>query len=540
MDFVLANFGIKQPLVAKCGHAYDHAKAQQHYMLDCGIGIKDVKDTANGVRKEHSCRIKKSAKRVTVTSTLLRELNRRPFFDPCRTSNATIKSLSQQRNELLDHVLRGLAVDEATAGSKGLRSISHLHDSFTGPQLLTMLQKALVHDESALNFDFIRFTPSCTELLDQIVALIGNRAEGKKYSGDSRHMALMFWLLSICDSSATGDEVGKIFQAHIEADGNVHSKRSYDQSSGRIPKALRPDIGSDPNKRKPWQQCLGTFFGHAGAKSMFSGKAMAVYHTDLKAEEASPSTRYRSSIVGAGTDPDSSIEYASGCRIITYGSAIPKALMDAFEAKRSTVPEIRLALQRLQTMTRIRKIHAAGRSLVEAILNQIHAGGEVDIGLLRTAKTDRFAPRTSDQEETPCYRLIAGSPNFHDLLEICTASLGPLGPVLRQALEDYWLPIPITFWLGGEEPPESAAEDFGCCAFSVFLTRCNQDLEGVKARIVDGLVWGAAKERSVEEDLTVFVRELMKVAEALEANEMSEKAQVLRFCGYVVVRYTSQ
>lgn len=96
--------------------------------------------------------------------------------------------------------------------------------------------------------------------------------------------------------------------------------------------------------------------------------------------------------------------------------------------------------------------------------------------------------------------------------------------MLRPALEDYWLPIPIGFWLGGEEPPESAEEDFARCAFSVFLTRCKQDLEGVRARIMDGLVWGAAKARLVEEDLTGFVLELVKEAEALEAREMSESA----------------
>jgi len=340
MDFVLAAFGGKQPLVAKTGQRIDPEAMARHYLLALGAPATDF--AAGGRSNQSAQHSGKGARKLAVTSPLLQGLCSR------RTSSEGT-GLYKSKHTTFETVLHSLTAnaDRPEDNKQLVRQSSHLRDNFTPIQLLATYQKALLVNEPQLYFDYINFTLDCVRLLRCIAAEAGPKLGYEDGDEAGWHFALVRDLLRAPFSHPALTSTAKIMTTHVTDTGKKFVKQAYDQSSGRIPKHLRPKVEKELADREDSNLGVRLVLDYANTKYSFSGQAIAAYHPGIKSECCNGEGGYHH----GETDPfhdhhrDHSVPPVS-----VFGSIIPSAIISECLATVNEDPEKIRQLRALAAM----------------------------------------------------------------------------------------------------------------------------------------------------------------------------------------------
>ena len=263
MNFVIQAFGKKLPLVASGDKAYDGEQAFRHYLLALGLSPTEfASNPSNRSRNAAAGTIswKNEARKMEVSSPLLQALIR-------RRKHNLVQGTHHNRTAMLQAVLQGLAAKNADVPISKKSPTSRTQPKFTPVQLLETMEKRLAYDEPALNFDWISFTLSCERLLENLAHDFASTYKPGMDSQDDCHHGLVCTIMRVADMfPAVTQEVANVLRSHIEAEGKLYVKQAYDQSSGRIPKHLRPSVDFDDESKLLW----------AGMKKNFDGMSQPI------------------------------------------------------------------------------------------------------------------------------------------------------------------------------------------------------------------------------------------------------------------------
>lgn len=272
MDFVLSMFkgAARKPLLAKVGPAYDEPTALRHYNLDLGTPVIAF---ARDSRRMPVPSDKDSLK-FTVTSPFLKDM--------CdRESQWEAHGFRYSKCKKVEKVLYALAA--ASPQARNDTKIPGKKHRFAPLQLLSTYRSTLLKEEATLNFDFVGFTLACMRLMRSIEELTPNsRAmEGQATTKDDYVFTTSYFLNRLNNGTAAAGLVS-LFENFLEGNARTFQQQAFDQSSGRIPKSLRPKIGQDEASRRELLE-LGTILIQCTSTPfMLSGYSVAAYHPMIR------------------------------------------------------------------------------------------------------------------------------------------------------------------------------------------------------------------------------------------------------------------
>ncbi|CZT20929.1 uncharacterized protein RCC_06790 [Ramularia collo-cygni] len=311
IDFVLSSFKAKQPLITKMGTSYDADAAVKRYLMALGVEAKAFASDARQNGKLHEPR------KISISSPLLRRM-------ADRQANQGKPGTSDSKSRTVEIVLQTLTRSDATSGkSSGL-----LDHSFTPVQLLTTFKKAIQSEEPLLNFDYVSFTVTCAVLLDEITRVVSPSVGmtdwakdklGTKMIDESHSINLVAGLLQCKSTSPDIDIAAQVFSGYISAQGRYFTQQAFDQSSGRIPKALRPKIQHDLTTTENSRSLMRTYLEYANAQYVFSGNAVSAYHRKM-----TPALCIR----GCSCKPSAEHAEPVPKLLCSYGSGLPAIIID--------------------------------------------------------------------------------------------------------------------------------------------------------------------------------------------------------------------
>lgn len=404
MDHVLTSFGTKQPLVARSGPLYDGEAAARHYLLALGMSPQEFAPDAR--QKNPKVR---PARQITITSPLLRGLSDRQHV-------WKEHGLGYSKSKTIEVVLQTMTAGASRSGSMNASNGSHLRDSFTALQLLGTFKCSILADESQLNFDYASFMIACARLLDTVSLQVRASLKHEDLGGDGYHSALIARLLRCTTSHPAIIEAASIIRDHIAANGKRYIKRSYDQSSGRIPKEARPQIEVDLATIKEARDMMSTMFDYSNTKYVFSGRTMAAYHPKIKPEYCTKDCPGQS-LSGSETDP---LAHHHGPRIVSFGTAMPKGIVEDGIANVQKDPRKFLQAQGKMMDGMFRK-HEAGQMSEDDLRNEVTK--ILNMGLVRREPEDE-----NDTGTMWAYRIFPDHQLYAPLFEGVILREGYAGP----------------------------------------------------------------------------------------------------------------
>lgn len=362
MDFVISTFGGggRQPLVAKSGQKMETEAMARHYALALGVPATDF--AKGGRREKGKMPPLKEARKLGVVSPLLQGMI-------SRASSCGAKGHGCNAKTTVEAVL-GLLSGKDEQSSSGRQTTSRaqpMHHGLTPTDLLAKFRKLLLADEPQLNFDYTSFTLKCARLLDEITetAAASFRLDGFE---DTRHVGAVLCLMQAPASNPAVTAATQLLQDIISTDGKHFIKQAYNQSSGRIPKHLRPTIERRIAEREDSMHLERALLDYAGTKYSLSGSTIAAYHPGIINECCNGDGHH----VGE-TDPahESHAHRHQKLPLVAWGSAIPSAILDqALEAAQAS-PEVFM-----RAMRRSLDQRTAILDRVTALEDQLIASGD--------------------------------------------------------------------------------------------------------------------------------------------------------------------
>lgn len=251
MEYILSSaFNKKQSLVAKVGCAYDGETAANCYLLALGIPLTAF---ARYSRRAGTVKVK-DARKLIINSPFLQKMSDR---EGCWKKRGFCHSKSRS----IEVVLQTLTTSETIK--------SGVRESFTPVKLLSTFKKTILSNELSLNFDHISFMFDCADLLKSVGEKAGIKCWtqckcGKAIDSDCGGQILMtLHLLRSPHQSAKIKEVVSLFSRHISNSGKNYIQSASDQSSGRIPKNLRPKIEARQTRLKNNDELFCTILDYA-------------------------------------------------------------------------------------------------------------------------------------------------------------------------------------------------------------------------------------------------------------------------------------
>lgn len=347
MDFVLSTCAPTQPLVAKLVLNASEGAAARHYLMALGVPAADL---AFGKRERGMKRPLKEARKITVASPYLNAMSK-------RQQSWQKQGLGYSKSKTVEIVLQTMMSNERKphVSIKNPPTGSQARESFTPVQLLQAFRKSILADEPQLNFDYATFTITCARLLKTISEQQGSELSGNDRDSSPYEFKLVTDLLRSDTSHPAVADAVKIFEEHIQEHGKELVKQAYDQSSGRIPKHLRPAIEQCQKERDSSFEMMRALFEYSGTRYEFSGSAIAAYHPEIKPEvctEGCCDNHY-----GGETDPAA---HHHGPKVVAFGSAIPQAIIHQATANAQKHPEKFIAA-RNNVLQRIFRAHSEGK-----------------------------------------------------------------------------------------------------------------------------------------------------------------------------------
>jgi hypothetical protein len=275
MNAVLVSFDGQQPVFPRCGATYDGRATAIRY--ENALGIPSSAATANPHRRQAA--IRAAAERrahIGITSPLLQRLSDK--------KNCYEKlGVGYTRSKTMEIALYTLT---ATAAGTGTSTSPQPPECITPLQLLETFKRSVVSQEPILNFNFIEFFLDCARLMTSLCnQLRANHAELSKPRSDINHLGLTFDLLLADPAGPIAREAGDFLNSYIETCGKKYIKSAYDKSSGRIPKANRPNLQVRQSITDPRRDLLSTILDRAGARYDYYDRILAAYHPRIILEE---------------------------------------------------------------------------------------------------------------------------------------------------------------------------------------------------------------------------------------------------------------
>ncbi|KAK4949366.1 hypothetical protein LTR10_011984 [Elasticomyces elasticus] len=321
MDIVLAAFGNKQPLVSKTDATYDEDASYRHYLISLGVPATAFAARARRSKVSYTPSLK-NARKIGITSPYLRSMG----SDYFACEHAYQKHGNHHsKSRTVERVLHALISNDGNPTGNKKQPQIVAATGITPVQLLQVFRKSILADEPTLNFDFVGFTIACARLMNSLVQLAGPRL-GVSSSDEWSHITLVTLLLSLPASDQVMADVAHLLAEHIAQQGKKYAKQAYDQSSGRIPKHLRPKISPpDTSLHEFNRELVCSMFDYSDTKYVISGDSLAAYHPSIKFERCGPECKgHGCDAEGAETDPRA---VRHGVRIIAYESALPEAIV---------------------------------------------------------------------------------------------------------------------------------------------------------------------------------------------------------------------
>ncbi|KAK4539781.1 hypothetical protein LTR36_010369 [Oleoguttula mirabilis] len=347
MEFILGTFGNKQPLVAKTGFRADRDAMVRRYLLALGVPASDF---AVGGRRDSkgSKAAMREARKVTITSPYLQGMiGRQGAWDH--------HGIGYAKHKTVEIVLQTLATNA------------------TSPvQLLATFRKAILADEPQLNFDYTTFTITCARLLQKISDVAGPQL-GIDDAAEDWYFSLVKSLIGTPDSHPAAASAADLLRDHIAKAGKQFVKEAYDQSSGRIPKHLRPNIERDVAIKESSHLILRTMLDYSGTKYSFSGRTVAAYHPGIISECCTGEGGFH----GGETDPLDKRHHGHQ-PVIFYGSAIPSAIVQEGLANCRKDPTKYIAASN-QSVLQMFELEAAGGMTEQGLRGIIRTLLEVEL-----------------------------------------------------------------------------------------------------------------------------------------------------------------
>lgn len=208
-------------------------------------------------------------------------------------TDPTKQACHASTGKIVEIILHQMASEEARQ-SEELKSsgrAAQLRESFTPTELLNTFKSTFIREEPILNFNMYDLYLDCEDFLNSVASAVGPAC----LSGAPPSPAETAWAIlvdaeeltfdSILPSSSKLHRIIEPLERLIRASGNKHLKGARDQSSGYIPKSLRPNLGSIYEDRKKSENLVSAPVRSAGATVVYSGRIASVYHPSLTSTE---------------------------------------------------------------------------------------------------------------------------------------------------------------------------------------------------------------------------------------------------------------
>ena len=232
LDFIIAEQSMDRPLVTKTPVGADPRALARHFQLALGVPVTHF--TRNPTLALPKNFEPKNARRLKMTSRYGRA-------SVARTNSDKVRGVQESNN--YEAVLQALTEsdDEAVKPTTGAK--------FTPLQLLSTYRKSVISDEPHLNFDYIGFWVDCEQLLHGMSpkllaklprSLSQNVGAAWQFVDALLRDAANVQSQSRSLSNAAISDAATILDEFIKHNAKKYTQPAFDQSSGRIPKALRP------------------------------------------------------------------------------------------------------------------------------------------------------------------------------------------------------------------------------------------------------------------------------------------------------------
>lgn len=231
----------QRPLVPKASKAADAFTPLRHYLL-C-LGVPAAEFSRGRIPELPTAKeIRKNSRKISVTSRYMIALGEEIL---------SAHRLGFSRGHIEENILIKLAKNSGTASTKAKNGNGLAQHSMT--ELLSTFKSNMVKDEPFLHFDYLTLCSLCSAYLAQV----SNTLDPFATQRASEPWAIVHRLLqeaTTADSksrpvaSTSMGVAARTMETFIAANGNKLSQEAFNQSSGRIPKDLRPNLVS---RREP-------------------------------------------------------------------------------------------------------------------------------------------------------------------------------------------------------------------------------------------------------------------------------------------------
>ncbi|KAK4553249.1 hypothetical protein LTR86_009779 [Recurvomyces mirabilis] len=322
MMFLLAGYSQKDALVPKSDAEYDAQSAKRHFLLALGVPLshfaaKRRHPGANNVPQL------KEARKVQVTSQYLRSMSTN---DENREGTWDEHGSGWSKAAAVERVLYAMSMINTKGTNGGRSQHSATQVSFTPVQLLQTYRRSILADEPQLNFDYVQFTLTCRKLLHAMVLSVGERLNMPPPQQPLDHLDMVSALLASDLIDANVLDAAAAVNAYLADSSKMFVKQAYDQSSGRIPKHLRPSFTDRQEKKSMMLDLACAVLDKSDAKYVVSNTTIAAYHPQVKIERCVNPDCDNSGCArdDAETDPAAKNH---GPRILVLGSALPPVVV---------------------------------------------------------------------------------------------------------------------------------------------------------------------------------------------------------------------
>lgn len=272
MEFAIATFASKDLLVPKLGRQYNAKEAVKHHAMAVRISTSDLREgskrkaMAKHSKKDGYILRHRTARAIDISSPLLNTLCARATVDRHKASTRTFEGVI--------HALK--ASDDTTVIEEKYKNKSRQLSTLTASEPLETLRKRLLRDEPSLNFDFVPLTLDSANEWKMAAAGLTRMFATTTPRQDYKFAGMQVFFRDGAESPfckvAAND-----FRTHIITQGKKYAQQAFDQSSGRIPKRLRPVFDPRREHAEAALESSRYMLDYVDIKFSMSGSTVAAY-----------------------------------------------------------------------------------------------------------------------------------------------------------------------------------------------------------------------------------------------------------------------
>lgn len=240
-EFIIKPPGAQKAFITRPTEVDDGIVMLKHFLLDCGSRATDF---AHGNIPEFPPDrvVRAKAKRPQMTSEYVKAMHARQKHD---------HRLNYERQDILETVLASLTAREEISTRSSKSSVKSSSRTYSPAHLLATFKKSFMSNEPHVNFDYLGFWELCDTLHHKVIQNLTMLGWELSPSSNTFPDHLVYNLLSWClgsrgevptQSDMPLAVVAEILDEALKGTANKYSNDAFSQSSGRIPKHLRPNL----------------------------------------------------------------------------------------------------------------------------------------------------------------------------------------------------------------------------------------------------------------------------------------------------------